>query len=395
MYKKKILEIAELFKTTNFDDLGLYTGGMGIALFNFYYSQITNQGEYYKIGSEKIEVLIDNINSIKSNTYCGGLAGVCWGFEHIIEKKFIDLDSYEFLEELDELLEKNMNYCYSSNNWDFLHGASGITYYFNKRYSNTKSLKIRKIIEDSLVFLDKITIKEANGRYKLESIVNIEKQEKGFNICLSHGISSIVCLLAKLYKNNIEKEKVKNLINGFVSYILAQQYSDIQNKESFFPSTSLETKKANDKSRLAWCYGDLGVAMAIYQAGIALNNSKWIDKAMKVFLFSSTKRDLKNNSLIDAGLCHGTAGVGHIFYRMYWNTKRIEFKVAADFWFNETLKMAYHEDGLAGFKAWHTDKYGGWVNEAGLLEGVAGIGLALMSYYYEIEPDWDECLLLS
>lgn len=70
-----------------------------------------------------------------------------------------------------------------------------------------------------------------------------------------------------------------------------------------------------------------------------------------------------------------------------------EFKDVANYWFNETLKMSKFEDGLAGYKVWHTED--GYVNQMGILEGIAGIGLALLSYYYDMEPTWDECLLLS
>jgi hypothetical protein len=93
-------------------------------------------------------------------------------------------------------------------------------------------------------------------------------------------------------------------------------------------------------------------------------------------------------------MCHGTAGIGHIFYRMWWNTQLPQFKEAADYWFGQTLKMGKFTDGLAGYKAWHTEEYGGWVNEYGLLIGISGIGLALLSYYFGVEPAWDECLLL-
>jgi len=90
-----------LLKTNDTNDLGLLIGKKGITLFNFYYSQITIQEEYFKIGTEVIEDIIGNINSVKITSYCGGLAGVYWGFEHIIEKGFIECNSYELLEELD------------------------------------------------------------------------------------------------------------------------------------------------------------------------------------------------------------------------------------------------------------------------------------------------------
>jgi len=145
------------------------------------------------------------------------------------------------------MLENNMDYNYKTNNWDFLDGASGITYYFDKRFSNTGSQKIKKITENSIVLLDNITIKDSKDKFILKSIINIEKHEKGFNICLSHGISSLVCILSKLYKNDIEKEIVKELITRFILYILAQQNSDIHTTGSYFPSTSIESSNGNEK----------------------------------------------------------------------------------------------------------------------------------------------------
>lgn len=55
------------------------------------------------------------------------------------------------------------------------------------------------------------------------------------------------------------------------------------------------------------------------------------------------------------------------------------------------------EDGLAGYRAWHTAEYGGWVNEYGLLEGVAGIGLLLLSLYIPAlqNTEWLNFFILS
>jgi hypothetical protein len=118
---------------------------------------------------------------------------------------------------------------------------------------------------------------------------------------------------------------------------------------------------------------------------------------LEIFIFAATqRRNLQDNHVSDACLCHGTAGIGHIFYRMWWNTKLPEFKDAADYWFEQTLKMARFEDGLAGFKALEIqDGKSTWINKYGLLEGILGIGLAMLTYYYEMDPVWDECLLLS
>ncbi|MCK5168939.1 MAG: hypothetical protein KAQ75_03590, partial [Bacteroidales bacterium] len=137
------------------------------------------------------------------------------------------------------------------------------------------------------------------------------------------------------------------------------------------------------------------VGIALWQAGKNTNNEEWKNKALEILLHTTKRKDLKENSVIDAGLCHGTAGIAHIYNRMYNNTGRDEFKKAAIYWFEQTLKMAKYDDGLAGYKAWRTPEYGGLQNEYGFLEGIAGIGLALISAVSDIEPKWDECLLLS
>jgi lantibiotic modifying enzyme len=242
--------------------------------------------------------------------------------------------------------------------------------------------------------LDDIAIKEPDGSLKWESIKYGTDDEIIYNISLSHGIASIINILTRIYKVEIEQEKCKYLINGAIKYLLKQEI-DRTKFNSFFPSWAVESEEKLTGSRLGWCYGDLGIAVTLWQAGEALKNSSWTVKAIEVLKYAATRKDLQANVVADAGLCHGTAGIGHIFYRMWWNTRLPEFKEAADYWFNETLKMAVHSDGLAGYKAWHGGENSGWVNEVGLLEGVAGIGLALMTYHYEMEPTWDECLLLS
>jgi lantibiotic modifying enzyme len=91
----------------------------------------------------------------------------------------------------------------------------------------------------------------------------------------------------------------------------------------------------------------------------------------------------------DAGMCHGATGGAQIIYLMYLATKLPELYDACLYWEKKTVEMGYHKDGIAGYKYFYKDK---WVNSTNLLTGVAGIGLSFMS---EVNPDWDEVLLLS
>jgi lantibiotic biosynthesis protein len=163
-----------------------------------------------------------------------------------------------------------------------------------------------------------------------------------------------------------------------------------------YKQISIDGSAHYESSRLGWCYGDPGIASSIWQAGKALKNEEWKNEAIEIMLHASLRKELKINGVMDAGICHGTAGIAHIFNRFYWETKMPVFKEAANYWIEETLKMAYHKDGLAGYKAWQ-GKERGWQNEYGLLEGVAGIGLVLLGFLTDDINDlsWDRCLLLS
>jgi lantibiotic modifying enzyme len=329
-------------------------------------------------------------------THCGGIAGIGWLYEYLSQRNVIDYDTNILLEEFDNYLENELKRFMIANTYDFLQGGVGIALYFAKRIA--KKQELVSILNQFLEDLEKISTRQEDGAIKWLSFLGEHSNpQQGYNIALSHGMASIVAILSKFYSiEGIDKEKTEALLRSTVQYILAQEI-DKDQYGSFFPSYALESTPTIFKSRLGWCYGDLGIASALYQAGIVLKNTAWINKALEILLFAATqRRSLEENYVSDAGLCHGTAGIGHIFYRMWWNTKLPEFKDAADYWFAQTLKMARFEDGLAGFKTLHVpDGKPTWINDYGFLTGITGIGLALLTYYYEIEPEWDECLLLS
>ena len=89
------------------------------------------------------------------------------------------------------------------------------------------------------------------------------------------------------------------------------------------------------------------------------------------------------------GLCHGTAGIAHIFNRAYHYTGIDDFRESAHYWFKQTIKevptaVELNRASLEQLKI-----------ELPLLLGLCGTGLALMSAVDDIEPGWDSCMFLS
>ena len=139
----------------------------------------------------------------------------------------------------------------------------------------------------------------------------------------------------------------------------------------------------------------MGIAHVFWQAAVSLKKKEWEDTAIQILLHNSSRHDLQKNGIMDAGLCHGSAGVAHIFWNLYLNTHLQKFQETTDYWLDITMQMAKYTDGSAGFKAWRTEKLGGFVKLNSFLEGISGIGLVLLSHLQRDKTSWDECLMLS
>jgi lantibiotic modifying enzyme len=392
-YADKLSAIGEIvLKESKKDEeqVSLMGGNTGQALFLFYYAKYLGTEKYYDRGMELLNDVFDKINDgFLYHTFSGGLAGVGWAVDHLIKEEFIDADSEELLGDLDEFLYKMMMTEIKNSQFDFLHGSLGVANYF---LSRSGSEKTKGYLIEFVDVLEKVSTKDKDGAVKWKSLLDRDKGIEGYNLSLSHGISSIFAVLSKMYEQDINKDKVAALLEGAIKFLLKQSL-DPGEFDSNFPSWVCEYPPAS--SRLAWCYGDLGNAIALWQAAQSTGNKMWEEKVLEIILHATKRRDIKKSMIYDAGLCHGGAGVSHIFNRMYHYTGKEECKDAAVYWFEHTLKMANHENGFAGYKVWRTKEYGGWQNETGFLEGVSGIGLAFLSAISDIEPRWDSALLMS
>ncbi len=376
--------------------LGVLSGASGVSLFLFYYYKISNQERYHKIAEDILMCCINAINEGNVHpTYCSGLSGLGWVFNHVKEVGILEVDD-ELLTDLDGYLFEAMLEFTREKNYDFLHGAIGCGFYFLKRYEATPNEKLKGRYQEYLMSLidelDRFSEKE-NGFTKWSSVVETDTCLEGYNLSLSHGISSIVNFFARLYVYADFKSKVESMLRGGINYILCHASDDISTV-SIYPNYVCENKEITWNSRVAWCYGDLGIALSLWHASKALADSNLKNYSLELFQKTAKRVATESHMATDACVCHGSFGNAQIFNYMYRQTKQKEFKVAAEFWIKDGLDRAIHPDGYANFKTWNgLDKQ--WKNELSLLEGISGIGLVIMSYLSEGLSDWDECLMIS
>ena len=97
-------------------------------------------------------------------------------------------------------------------------------------------------------------------------------------------------------------------------------------------------------------------------------------------------------------VCHGAAGLAHLWNRFYQASGDPRFLDAARGWFERTLAMRRPGEGIAGFTARRLRAPGvdGAMDEQAapeLLDGALGGALALLAGLGGDEPGWDRLLL--
>jgi hypothetical protein len=172
-------------------------------------------------------------------------------------------------------------------------------------------------------------------------------------------------------------------------------YREAQNSEghSLFPYYVSGNDPERTSSRLGWCYGDLVAGYLFYGAGKAIGNPSISAYAMDILTHSTSRLTLQRTEVHDGGICHGSAGLAHIYRRIHRSTGRECFREAADHWLRRTILAADYTGGRIAYKSYDPRSRTYSVNDS-LLEGTAGVGLVLLSALTH-DDSWDHCLMLN
>ncbi|HEV7518070.1 MAG TPA: lanthionine synthetase LanC family protein, partial [Thermoanaerobaculia bacterium] len=225
--------------------------------------------------------------------------------------------------------------------------------------------------------------------------------EGHYNLGVAHGVPGVIGFLALALDAAAglpaaTAEEARRLLEGAVDWVLAQRLPT--GAASLFPYNFTPGMEPS-ASRLAWCYGDLGIAATLLAAARVAGEPAWEAEAL-VTARHAAARPAEGAGVVDAGLCHGAAGVAHLFNRLHQASGDDALGAAARAWFGRALALRQPGEGIGGFRAWlpdGADRAGdlGWRSDPGFLTGVAGIGLALLAATTPVAPDWDRVLLTA
>ena len=367
---------------------GLFGENFGALLFLYYYADFTKEKKYTRLAEHVFDKLLAQLeNNPAGFSYSGGYAGILYLFHFLQEKKFISLDFSDFEENIENYLITHARNCMHVNDYDYLHGSLGVALYFLKKNPN------HPFLHEFIEFVYHKAEKDfLNHIFKWKTPYGKDRVYD-YYLSLSHGMTSMALFLCRFVQS--ESLSASNdcltMLEGCMNYILLQEI-DYMQYGSFFSNTGLESNHPHVPSRVAWCFGDLGIAWALWQSGIAVKNRQWQDKAIAIMKHATQRVNREQTMVADCGLCHGSAGIAMVFRRFYLETREPIFHDAWRHWNVFTLNFQRFDDGSAGFKTYESGK---WKNDISLLTGISGIGLSLLSFLRDDLQEWDELFLLS
>lgn len=322
-----------------------------------------------------------------------GFPGIAWVGDHI-GRRIYDVDDEDAFAETDEILRAAVAGTWSGD-FDLVSGLTGIGVYALERCPRPAALEILECI----VFrLQESAVETGDGICWLAAPHLLaragDESAEHFNLGAAHGAPGVIALLAAAAKIGAAEVTARRLAERAVSWLLRQELPP--EAESRFPNGVSREGEPDAASRLAWCYGDAGVAATLHLAARHLDREDWAAQALRIAR-AAARRPVQGSGVNDASLCHGSAGLAHLFNRLSQESGCDELAESALFWYEHTLSLRRPDGGgVAGYAVWRPpDAHPYWDPDRGFLVGAAGTALALSAGVSADEPAWDRLLLLS
>jgi lantibiotic modifying enzyme len=372
-----IIRLCEDEISGNVVDYGVFTGHAGLALYYFekykYYKDELSLSKF----EEQLEISLGSLNKSELFSLCSGDVGVYFLILHLSKNNYFEESVEDSFDDFPEYAHDLIAFYALSKNFDYLHGFLGVLHLCLDLYSSSKDLSFKARLEK--------TICHAIGLLQ-SSAVNIDDNKiawiskgyysrvEGFSFGFAHGIPSIISILTRALYLGFEVDTIKTLLQKSFNYII---YVKGNYKGASFPNfiTVAEGEHVlGETSRLAWCYGDLSVGVAMLNYGKVINDFAIIEEANEILL-RTIERDQNETGVVDVFLCHGSSGLVLIYNYLFKKSSISAYSKRATFWMDETVEKIKSSE--VGLKTWLGKE--GWIDQDTILEGKTGLLLLFYS----------------
>ena len=376
--------------------LSVLAGDAGKALYYAYLEQCCPDRGFGQKGCEHMELAVEALSqtAMVPDLYCG-FTGVAWAAEQLQESVVEPPEDEDPNAEVDDALRHFLARSPWQGPYDLISGLVGFAVYALRRLPRRTAVECLELVVERFA---ELAVERGDGvtwYTNADELVNESREffKDGYeNLGVAHGVPGVIAVLARTCAAGVASGTARPLLDGAVRWLLAQK---LEGCDSVFP-TAVAPGVDVKYSRAAWCYGDPGVAATLLVAARAVGEPDWETEALSLARHSA-RRPEETTGVRDACLCHGAAGLAHLFNRMYQATGDEVLAAAARAWYTRVLEMRQPGQGCGGYLGWGVVGEGerAWSADSTFLSGAIGIGLAMLAGAGDVDPWWDELLLAS
>lgn len=373
---------------------GLTGGSAGLALFFAYLHRVEPSVRHEDVSERLLQASMEAVSSQPmSAALSSGFTGVAWVVEHL-QNSGHEVEEDALLE-IDEALLQLLETPPWSGTHDLISGLAGLGVYALERLPRPSAVQCLERVVARLAETAQ-TLPEGIAWWTQGPFLPAWRRARSSQpVCdlgVAHGVPGIMGVLAGAVSAGVSAEESRRLLRGAWDYLWAHRMP--------YPGARIPDAVAPDltprPTRSGWCYGDPGVSLVLHGVARTLGDSQREEAALALAC-EAAHRPLEETRVADAGLCHGSAGLAHIYNRLYQATGRSELAAAARQWLDHTLGLWQPGQGIGGYRVQNAREDGElfWDVSPGLLAGEAGTALALLAAASPVEPAWDRSLLMS
>lgn len=392
----EVHQTLQKLKSYEFPIPSLMNGNGGLVLLYAYAYKIFNEESYFEKASELLEKCLEQISNAPANfSLVNGLSGFSWLISHLQRIDFLEEDSIELLIGAEEIIHASFQKDLHNKNLDLFYGLIGKGIFYLEAFPHFEA---KQKLEEIVNIIAQTAEVSPEGLYWNDSLAErTYPEEQVQNLGLAHGIPSIIAFLAQVYQKNICQEQIEDLLQKSINWLLYQRNPDKSDTGNWFPGV-LRDQKSNPAAFWGWCHGDMGIALAIWQASQALPHQiKWKEQALELALDIAHRppeiaylHTHQSSGNCEQGFCHGASSLAHIFHRFYQASQIPIFEEQANYWLNKLPGAAL----VCNFDEEKEQEF--WKKSHALLSGDAGIGLVKLSFMSnEPLPAWDIIFLTN
>lgn len=335
-------------------------------------------------------------------SFFGGFTGVAWAGELIdevlngAEGSWAETGADANVEIDETLLRLLARPGVSYAPHDLVLGVTGIGVYALHRHRRPSAVACLREVVDHL---RRSVRHDEDGSYWwtphegiLDPTVRDDHPSGYADLGVAHGMAGAIALLGAVSGVGIERATVRPLVTDAARWVTAHAVHTAQGPT--YP-VWIAPEVRPEPARSAWCYGDPGVAAALLLAADRMAEPALRAEAVALAR-RAAERPESDTGVVDACFCHGTAGLAHLYNRMFQATGEPQLRETALYWLHRTLDFyrSAQRNGAEWVQGTPSRRTGPWTG-LDIVDGAAGVALVLLAAATPIEPTWDRMFLVS